>query len=85
MRKHQWQGRRLAVGDKVRLKLGTPGWAQHASLRDSVGEVMALVDDGTSLHRITVAFDGWRLPPGMYEEHFEKVDEQESDSARERR
>ena len=34
---------------------------------------MALVDDGTSLHRITVAFQGWRLPPGMYEEHFEKV------------
>ena len=75
MRKHHWQGRTLQVGDTVRLKPGTPGWAQHESHRDKVGEVVALVDDGTSLHRITVAFDGWRLPPGMYEEHFEKVAE----------
>ena len=66
-------GRQLQVGDKVRLRPGTPGWAQHANLRGKVGEVVALVDEGTSLHRITVAFDAWRLPPGMYEEHFEKV------------
>ena len=75
MRRHQWPSRTLKVGDQVRLKPGTPGWAQHANLRDKIGEVVALVDDGTSLHRITVAFDGWRLPPGMYEEHFEKVAE----------
>ncbi len=66
-------GRKLQVGDKIRLKHGTAGWAQHFHLRDMTGEVVALVDDGTQLHRITVAFEGWRLPPGMYEEHFEKV------------
>lgn len=65
----------LQVGDRVRLRPGTAGWAQHANLRNQVGEVVALVDDGTQLHRITVAFNGWRLPPGMYEEHFEKVTE----------
>lgn len=67
------RGRQLQVGDKVRLKPGSPAWAQNESLRGQVGEVMALVDDGTSLHRITMAFNGWRLPPGFYEEHFEKV------------
>lgn len=67
------RGHKLQVGDKVRFKHGSAGWAQHFHLRDQVGEVVALVDDDTQLHRITVAFEGWRLPPGMYEEHFEKV------------
>ena len=29
MLRHQWPGRTLQVGDKVRLKHGTPTWAQR--------------------------------------------------------
>ncbi len=72
MAAHKARGRTLQVGDRIRLKPGTPTWAQREDLRGKVGEVVAL-EDGTQLHRITVAFDGWRLPPGLYEEHVEKV------------
>ncbi|WP_210528271.1 hypothetical protein [Rubellimicrobium arenae] len=65
--------RRLQLGDKVRLARGTSTWAQHFNLRDRTGEVIDLIDDGTPDFRVTVAFDGTWLPPGLPETVFEKV------------
>lgn len=50
--------RKFDIGDKVRLVPNTTLWASHESLRDKVGRVKALVDDGTGFDRITIEYDG---------------------------
>jgi len=46
------------VGDKVKLIEGTNTWAQYQDLENNIGVVTRLVDDGTSMKRISVKFDG---------------------------
>ncbi|UIJ97463.1 hypothetical protein LZK82_17115 [Rhizobium leguminosarum] len=43
-------------GAEVRLVRGTTLWGQHHELRDATGLVVALVDDGTTMDRITVSY-----------------------------
>lgn len=50
--------RRLRVGDKVRLRAGTLLWGENQRLRDQIAEVVAIVDDGTPIHRVSIAYDG---------------------------
>ncbi|MGO6694949.1 hypothetical protein ACCS54_19510 [Rhizobium johnstonii] len=48
--------RKFEPGEEVKLVHGTTLWAQHHELRDATGLVVALVDDGTTMDRITVSY-----------------------------
>lgn len=50
--------RKFKKGDQVRLVSGTKLWGEHQALRDQVGTVVEEVKDGTSMLRISVAFEG---------------------------
>jgi len=63
--------RKLRVGDKVALRHGTVLWGQHQALRGKIGHVSAVVDDGTSTHRVTVEFDGEEPLRGINAGQFE--------------
>lgn len=62
------------VGDRVRLTKGTMLWTSRPDLKEKSGEVTALVDDGTKLERITVAFDGAVEFEGIYAGVFDRMD-----------
>jgi len=61
------------VGDRVKLSPDTMLWTARTELRELTGDVIDLVFDGTSLERITVAYDGVREFTGMYAGLFDRV------------
>lgn len=66
--------RKIRPGVKVRLVNGTSVWGQYQHLKDKAGEVTALVNDGTSMPRISVAYDGEPVFVGMDTGFFELVE-----------
>jgi transcriptional regulator with XRE-family HTH domain len=63
--------RDFRAGDRVRLRRGTTIWAQYHDLKDSVGTVRAVVNDGTSMKRITVAYGEDEIFTGIDANLFE--------------
>jgi hypothetical protein len=58
-------------GDRVKLRAGTLLWAEHYDIRNQVGIVKGIVDDGTSLYRISVEVDGQMMFVGVDAGSFE--------------
>lgn len=58
------------VGDKVQIIKGTLLWGANQDLKDKVGVVTDLVDDGTSITRITVEYDGIERFTGIAADQF---------------
>lgn len=48
--------RKFRVGDCVFLRSGTLIWGSRQDLKDKVGKVVEIVDDGSGPNRITVAY-----------------------------
>ena len=63
----------FSLGDKVRIVKGTILSATRHDLEGRVGEVTAIVRDGTTLERITVAYDGTIEFTGIYAGMFFKA------------
>ena len=61
------------VGDHVRLTRDTMLWTAREDLRGKSGDVTAIVFDGTSLERITVAYDGVIEFKGIYAGIFDRI------------
>jgi hypothetical protein len=49
--------RKFRIGDFLFLRPGTLTWGIRQDLKDKVGRVVAIVDDGSGPNRITVACD----------------------------
>ena len=66
--------RPLQVGDWVRLVRGTLMWggASFAGIRDQPAEVVAFVDDGTSMSRITVRWENGHQEEGVSTGAFQR-------------
>ena len=60
----------LEIGDQVKLFPESLGWKGEFRLRDKIGEVTDIRDDG----RITVRFHSGRLLMGRDAEGFEKFE-----------
>jgi transcriptional regulator with XRE-family HTH domain len=72
--------RPLRVGDWVRLVRGTMMWgdAGFADVRDQPAVIVAFVDDGTSMERITVRWENGRqeegIAPGFFQRTLRKAE-----------
>jgi hypothetical protein len=62
------------IGDRVRLAKGTMLCSSRDELNGALGTVTDLVDDGTRLERITVAYDGGIELRGIYAGIFDRID-----------
>lgn len=60
----------LDIGDRVKLVPESLAWKGEIKLRDEMGEVTEIRDDG----RITVRFQNSRLLMGRHVEGFEKFE-----------
>lgn len=60
-------------GDNVRLRRGSVLWKNHATLRKAIGRVAELIDDGTSIQRISVSYPDGEAFEGEVAGLFEYV------------
>jgi len=65
--------RPLQIGDRVRLAKGTCKWGGEPELRDLVGEVFDLVDDGCSVRRPSVCYSNGRELKGCDRGIFQRA------------
>ncbi len=62
------------IGDRVRLAKGTMLCSSREELNGALGVITELVDDGTRLERITVAYEGGTELRGIYAGIFDRIE-----------